>query len=569
MLSAFGPILLWGIALAGLGSLPGVRSLLPDLPASHRFPLRIVSGLALLAAASTIWNLFGGVTPAFALAACLLGLAGAWLARGELGEGLDITGTAAILVTTLLLSAVCGYGVMLYDSGLYHLQAVRWVADGALPLGLANLHERFGVASLWFSVPPALSLPGLRGTGAALASAELTLAFALSVWNAIRRLVRAEAGFSDLFLAAGFVPISWAFLDRSLPSPSPDLAVTFLTILALAQASAAFEGPADFLALRRAAFLGLFAASVKLSAAPTAAALLTVAAVTAFTAATAGPRIARPLGALLVPALLLAVPWAARGIVTTGHLLYPLPATRVATASWAVPRSLVELDRARIENWARNPGPKPDHSVPFREWAPPWVRRNVRLLAFPPTPIGVYGPLLLLSTLVLALRRIRKEDRLPLLVPTGISAAGLAFWFVTAPDPRFAAGLLYGVTVPPLAAALRSAGLPDWSRRRRAALASAGVALALLAVGAGEALRWEKRPSPWQGLVCPPPSPSTKVRTRRTSSGDEILTPVAGDRCWNAPLPCTPFFRPSLVVGRDRSGQIRSFSLPADEPAVP
>ena len=64
-------------------------------------------------------------------------------------------------------------------------------------------------------------------------------------------------------------------------------------------------------------------------------------------------------------------------------------------------------------------------------------------------------------------------------------------------------------------------------------------------------------------------TPTAKVRTQRTISGEEILTPLDCDRCWNAPLPCTLFFRPSLIVGRDASGRIRSFSLPADEPAAP
>jgi hypothetical protein len=568
VLTAFGLILLWGLALSGLGSLPGIREFLPGLSAAERLPLRIVSGLALLAAAATLWNLFAGIGPSFAGAALIAGLFGAWRARGELRESAAVTGVPAILVSAFLLSGVCGYGVTLYDSGLYHLQAIRWATEGAIPFGLANLHERFGVASLWFSVPPGISLPGFPGSGSVLAPALLALALSLTVWNAIRRVVHRVAGFSDTILAAGFVPIAWAFVDRSLPSPSPDLAVAFLTILALAHLARAFEGPADLLALRRAAFLGLFAAAVKLSAAPLAATLLAIAAFGAFRPA-ARPRLARELGMLLAPLILLGIPWAARGVVATGHLLYPLPATRVAAASWAVPLPLVELDRMRIESWARHPGIPLTRSIPFRQWAPSWARRHVRLFAFPPTPVGVHGALLLLSALVLAVRGIRLEDRLPLFVPVAVAAAGLVFWFLTAPDPRFALGLLYGVSVPPLVAVLRGAGISAWSNRSRAALAAAAIALTVLAIAAGETFRSEKRPSAWPGLVTPLPPPPIGVRARKTASGDSVLTPSAGDRCWDARLPCTPYFRPSLVIGRDASGRIRSFSLPADEPAIP
>jgi len=33
---------------------------------------------------------------------------------------------------------------------------------------------------------------------------------------------------------------------------------------------------------------------------------------------------------------------------------------------------------------------------------------------------------------------------------------------------------------------------------------------------------------------------------RITGSGLTIYTPAQGDECWDAPLPCTPYFRPQL-----------------------
>lgn len=42
--------------------------------------------------------------------------------------------------------------------------------------------------------------------------------------------------------------------------------------------------------------------------------------------------------------------------------------------------------------------------------------------------------------------------------------------------------------------------------------------------------------------------PKASVEEHTTRSGSVVLTPIAGDRCWDAPLPCTPYFSENLQL---------------------
>ncbi|MGH9418878.1 MAG: hypothetical protein ACRD3J_02800, partial [Thermoanaerobaculia bacterium] len=59
--------------------------------------------------------------------------------------------------------------------------------------------------------------------------------------------------------------------------------------------------------------------------------------------------------------------------------------------------------------------------------------------------------------------------------------------------------------------------------------------------------------------------PSSPVITRETASGLTVYVPVSGEQCWNAPLPCTPYFSANLalrVKGDMSSGFVNQGALP-------
>jgi hypothetical protein len=189
-------------------------------------------------------------------------------------------------------------------------------------------------------------------------------------------------------------------------------------------------------------------------------------------------------------------------------------------------------------------------------WVWPWARTTI------PRPSVLPLVLLLAAGLaLLLLSRRRPADPAaarPLLATLGAAAASVLFWFLSAPDPRFGYGPLYVLAVLPLAAALPRLGYGAWSGAVRAVLAAAvacgfaGAGVAFLVMGAGF------RPA----ALVPPAPPSPAIEERRTDEGETVRIPVTDDRCWSAPIPCTPHFRSDLLIERDDAGRARVFSFP-------
>jgi hypothetical protein len=44
------------------------------------------------------------------------------------------------------------------------------------------------------------------------------------------------------------------------------------------------------------------------------------------------------------------------------------------------------------------------------------------------------------------------------------------------------------------------------------------------------------------------PIPSIATREQLTESGLKVFTPIVGDQCWDASLPCTPYFNDALEL---------------------
>ncbi len=535
MLAVLAGLLVWVPSLLGWGSLvlPGLLGGPIPNDDDTRLALRGFAGLGVLGTVGAALNLLVGLGPFLALAAALIGLV--LFARDVKGcIGTVTKGDALALVGLALLIAFVASGpIRLHDTGLYHLPAVAWSVAGPIPAGLANLHRRFGLNSLWFPAASLLELPPFVGRSAWLVSSLTLVFFGSAVWNGAKRLMAASADASSVFLAFGVLPLAVFASNEWLPSLSTDLPAAFLTILAAASLLREPRGRAE---KRAAVALALFAVTVKLSAAVFFLAVLLVA--RAFPAA------------LVLPV----VAWVSRGIALSGYLVYPAIVTRLGLLPWAVPAATAkeEIDRAR--SWARIPGRTPAEVLSGGEWLRDWAKVTVGRLS-------IVSLLLLLAAGlvagVLASRRPgRKSNSRPLPVFLAAAASTL-FWFWSAPDPRFGYGALFVLAALPLAVALSRFGLADVSLRQRriaVSLAAAGVSLAgFLFVTAGPGVR----PS----LFVPPSVPRPAVKEARTREGERVFVPLTDDRCWDAPRPCTPLFDPALTIDRDLRGQPRVFSL--------
>jgi hypothetical protein len=500
------------------------------------------------------------VTALFGLC-CLTALAGGFslaapLGLGALGAGLAVlAASATVLVVVppqaprsaqwhLVEAGLAGLAaavavvqtasrISVHDSGLYHIQAIRWIQQFPAVPGLANLHERLAFSAPWFEAQ-ALFDPVLVGGPPAFALNGMIFVVAISFFlgglgsdgedHALSRLLR-----------LGCVPASFWLLRRGLSSASPDVPValvTWVVLLLLAEKHESGAGEALDSTAWVVTGLASFAAVTKLSAAPL---LLAPAWLVA-------RNWRRDRGrALAVTGLAagIATPFVVRSVIQSGYLMLPLPWTRVPGLAWTVPPEKVSAFLGRIGDWARLPHGTRVAALDLAAWFPAWAHQ---LTPVERLFLGAL-PVLAAAHVALAWRRTPGAGSTGwparLAWPLALSVLGTVFWLLTAPDTRFGWGFF-----PFLAILLFAPLVQSWIGRPPRRLAALLLAVVLLDQGRrvigqeGAALRGH-----WLRPV-PPPS----VETRSVALGGlSIRLPVTGEQCWDAPLPCTPRLDPEVV----------------------
>lgn len=383
-----------------------------------------------------------------------------------------------------------------WDHGLYHLQSAVWsTLHPAIP-GLANLHTRLGFNSSVFVLAAGLNIPLLGGwhlalVWPALIEGMIVSALLLSIRSSPERVVRLYCFLAVVVLL--FEP-RWLLQSSYIgPDPVVTLGIVYAVLLYLEKRNACLLLCVPFLI------------TVKLAAAP----LLLL--LDWKLSSLKKYRIAAIAGMLLLCI------WVASNVVISGHLLFPVTATRLPVP-WAVPKDLTQNTADWITSWARAPG-KTLEETRGLSWLRAWGNRTYEnepaRSAFEIFAVGV-----LLVVWRKALRQI--DWRLFFAI-----AVALLFWFISAPDPRFAIGFMFAVAFLMLAYGLDSIDLlrPDAD--------NAGILIAILLLLLGR-VAGVQHDLDWPAMDAP------EVRIAITPAGERIWAPVPpDDRCWDL-VPCTP-----------------------------
>ncbi|MCX5662353.1 MAG: hypothetical protein NTW19_21955 [Planctomycetota bacterium] len=450
-----------GVACMGLGL--GLHRLLGQRGPSAAALLGATPlGLCVALLFLQFWHFFLPVTAAAFLALCLPALAGwtaaardarAWLAffRGRCAT--TIASAVLFAFTCVWLSnRALGPGEA-FDSGLYHWNAIRWNNAFAVVPGLGNLHHRLAFNN------GSLLLGAMLNTGPwDRMAGRLTHGFflALLFMQAIPGLVSlrsARPSPSVIAAAMLLLPALLAAMAFDMAAPGTDLPVGVLVLLgcaALGNALLAAEGDAQRpIHLTHTAVFLAAAVCMKLSALPLALAAAPVWLVLVWPNARARETRRAAIGASLVATALL-LSWAARGVVLSGYPCFPsgwLP----APVAWRVPSETAAEIRWSITEFARyQGGVESGHPPDAWDWVQPILNRMPWATTF--YCLESTAALLALAWF-LARRSAEPTQRLGpralraawMALPLG---AGLATWFLGAPDPRFAWHLFWiGPTV--------------------------------------------------------------------------------------------------------------------------
>ena len=412
------------------------------------FDLALV-GYCLVSAFSQGWSIFAGLRPFSNV--CLIGitLVLALLRRQRLINNFRESAQGVSVYAVLILVPV-GFAVALnvltgdvcYDSALYHQLSVRWVTElGSVP-GLANLHGRLGFNSSLGALAGIFSVPFGEPIGREFANAATIFLVVCVLSQGLSFKDSDVRSFCRNLYAFGLLTfVLMLVFSPCLPSPQPDVSSAAIAAVAawyfFEFLMAYWEGEA------------LAASHLFLCVAASVAAFELKISYVAFGGTTVLVALSLALlrGAFTFQArfclfflTVMLVPWITCGYITSGCPFFPSEIGRIGF-DWAVPHDLASLEKDAAFAWARAPGLPVLEVLRNPGWITPWAKRLLSdSLVLKPSLVASVGVVLLLASFLTSGRPRIGRRWVVLLIPSSVS---IGFWFLTAPDPRFAQATLW------------------------------------------------------------------------------------------------------------------------------
>jgi hypothetical protein len=537
-----------------------------QLSTFQRFSLQdsFWTGVALIAAILQLYHFFRPIDSLIVYLLFALGLAGLLWNRKSLLQrfNFQLSNFLLLFLAAVVIAFRAAGPCEHYDTGLYGAQAIRWFTSYPLLPGLGNVIGQLGFNSSIFLWIAALDQGPWRNFAHHLFVGFLLAAFFASIVPAALRVFRGRGvSATDWFFTLLFIPAAIAAAMGKLSGANTDLPTTIICLVAARmlfralEASVSSAGSSIQLSLLIAMLLFSLAVTFKLSSLIFAfSGWLVSFLVLCFS--DASPQRKRRIAAAALISAAIVLPWIARGFILTGYLFFPSTALSIPV-DWKVPAASAQVQADFARSFARIP------QIPLADtqgfhWLGTWFHELIReregfLIPFFFALVGI----------AVAIFRVSREGRptfprwLWLLVP---SLAGILFWFFEAPAIRFGEPVLWAAaaTLGTFAALF----LFDQPIKKRF------VILALLLMTAWAAhprLLWNSYFRPSIGVRAFLPLPRPQVVPHQTASGLTIYVPAETNQCWDAPLPCSPYFNDTLRLRRPgdmRGGFISEGPIP-------
>ncbi len=486
-------VLVWSLPILGLGG-----ATLKFIKQPDQIIYRAVAGFATLSLIANLLNFFIALKPFVNLLIWIIGMLLFLMMRPQPQITYDqIKSKLPFVVFSLLIIAFYSSSTPIYDSGLYYLQTVLWMTSYPTPLGLANLHGRLGFNSSWHSIAAIMEIPLFEQKSSFILNSSFTFLYLFE----IRKAFNSPNKVSNRFVILTIIPVLYMLTHRQTTSVYADYAVAMLTFIGIAIFLRHIHESEDLLALSL--LTATLALTIKVSSAPLF--LLPVILIVK----------SRHIPArLLIIIVALLLPWALRGIILSGCMVYPVSQTCLPV-EWRVADKSVIEETLWIRSWARQPGGSPHVVLSSGEWFKPWLDRALKqpeILALIPGIVAI------------AFRKQFHPAYIMLL-------AGLCFWFITAPDVRFAQGILWSIPMLGLALfPIRFVLKPPKKTKTLLTLLSLPLFLLLIF-----------QPI-WANI------PISNITVIQSANNYDVIMPVGTDQCWLAPLPCTPTKPDKLII---------------------
>src|SRR5260221_3589883 len=353
--------------------------------------------------------------------------------------------------------------VQVFDTGLYHAQFIQWIQTYKAVPGLFWIHSRFAFNS-HFHLSCAFfnfSFLDIRNfSGGSIIYYPLSSFFLLTLLSrcvfSVYEGAKKKVNFAIVLHALLFI-LCFFYFAPAIQSPSPDSITAILTLYVffIFIGRISHRDRHQLLCFDHILLLSIILVLVtfKLSAVITILFLpfLLLRSKLSF----------KTLSLITLMGVFFVVPFFIRNSIISGWLIYPLPQIDLFSFDWKAPIEDLHMETKTVKAWARIPAVDPDTvlKMPMQEWVPLWWKNisdgttaNTLLLSI--CLINLVSPLLFF---ILFLVDKNKSLFKNYAILYGIILINLVFWFISAPDPRFATGYLFFNSAFILALALKRA----------------------------------------------------------------------------------------------------------------
>ena len=433
-----------------------------------------------------------------------------------------------------------------YDVGYYYLQTIAWTTAFPIVPGIGNLLLHLGFNQSAFLVPAFLDSLGPHLWSYSLLGGVLPwLGLTLSVFGLVQGLcalflLRRRLEPIEKAYAISFPAWIYTMLINNISGNSPDIALACLQIhlfLCFASFLAAKGSPAIRVQLAELIALCALSVCVKLNSVFFAVAIGLLSIGVALTHIGV-PRLFRGKQVIYatLAALVLCLPWTARGVIVSGYPLFPSTAV-VAPVAWRVPKADVANFYDITVDWGRQPYPELAKVRNSIAWVPEFLQRNWSLTDQFAWPLSL-GSLWILVFLALIWKSANFRQRLRhLLLLISPVAFALLMWFFTAPNPRYLGSITWLLPLAPSLALISGVSLSAF------AFVTLAFCVNYFALGT---LRYNtewawKKPAPHF-----PEIPKVALRQGENRFGVQLFYPRKGDQTFDAPLPSAKTLHPTL-----------------------
>jgi hypothetical protein len=305
--------------------------------------------------------------------------------------------------------------------------------------GLVHLNVNLGTQSSWFILSALFSFSFTGTTALTFVNAAILCWFIIFIAKRLEETVKGTVpvlhGLLWLLLLI-FAFWSYTQIRLTATSASPDfIAALYIWLIVYLYFKSDKAGNKVYYGLL--VFLSLFAVTIKLSALPCI--LLSFYAWYRYGKVRTGAAMLYPFTA----AAIVWVPYLLNNVINTGYLLFPSPIPDFFSVDWKLSHDSIVLFQEYVKTYAKTHvdyDPQQISKVAemgMSEWIPIWwqIRPVADKLVLLSVPVLIFLSLFSIKKILnTPMRRLRGAFVLV--------AAGVLFWFIQAPDPRFGFGFL-------------------------------------------------------------------------------------------------------------------------------